>query len=69
MCGSECRSPNHALNLYPISELESEKAKIQVQRHKIGNVSRKVFTELHELHELSPLSYMTVKVKAKGSSR
>lgn len=43
----EFKGLNCALNPYPTSELESEKAKIQVQRNKIGNVSREVSTEVH----------------------
>lgn len=44
--GSEFRDLNCVLNPNPTSELESEKTEIQVQRHKIRNVSREVSTEV-----------------------
>lgn len=47
MHGSEFRGLNHALNPDPTSEFESEKDKIQVQRHKTGNVPRELSTEMH----------------------
>lgn len=48
------RGLNHALNPDPTSELESEKDKIQVQRHNIGNVCREVSTKAAYVEKANP---------------
>lgn len=47
------RGLNHALNPDPTSELESEKDKIQIQRHNIGNVCREVSTKAADVERES----------------
>lgn len=46
---SEFRGLNHDFNPDTTSKLESENDKIQVQRHKIGNVSKETSTEVADM--------------------